>query len=153
MLKIRLQRTGRRNAPAYRLVVAEHSAPIQGKFVEIVGSYIPTKHNFRLDIKADRISHWISVGAQPSQTVARLCVKEGIKEAEKFIKARMMKPSKAELEAAEAKKKEAEEKAAAKEAAKAEKEAAKEEKAEEKAEEKKEEVKTEEATEAEEKKE
>lgn len=117
MLKIRLQRTGRRNAPAYRLVVAEHTAPIQGKFVEIVGTYIPTKHNFRLDIKSDRISYWVSVGAQPSQTVARLCAKEGMKELEKFVKARIMKPSKAEERAAEEKKKEAEEKAAAKEAA------------------------------------
>ena len=116
MLKIRLQRTGRRNAPAYRLVVAEHSAPIQGKFVEIVGSYIPTKHNYKLEIKQDRIQYWISKGAQPSQTVARLCIKEGMKDLERFVKARLMKPSRAEVEAAEAKKKAEEEKAAAAEA-------------------------------------
>lgn len=148
MLKIRLQRTGRRNAPAYRLVIAEHSAPIQGKFVEIVGNYIPTKHNYKLEIKEDRIAHWVSVGAKPSQTVARLCVKEGMKDLEKFIKTRIMKPSKAEIEAEEAKKKQAEEKAKAKAEAEAEKKAKEEE-----ASEKTEEVKPEEKAEKTEKKE
>jgi len=109
VLKIRLQRTGRRNAPTYRLVVAEHTAPIQGKFVEIVGHYIPTKNNYQLEIKQNRVKHWISVGAQPSQTVARLCIKEGMKDLEKFVKKRLMKPSKTELKAEEEAKKKEEE--------------------------------------------
>lgn len=115
MLKIRLQRTGKRNAPTYRLVVAEHSAPIQGKFVEIVGNYIPTKHNRTLEIKKERIAYWISVGAQPSQTIARLCVSEGMKDLEKFIETRLMKPSKVEMRAQEAKQKAEEEKIKAEE--------------------------------------
>lgn len=125
MLKIRLQRTGKRNAPAYRLIVAEHSDPVKGRFVEIVGSYIPTKHNRLLTLKTERIQHWLSVGAIPSQTVARLCIAEGVKEAKKYIKNRIMKPSNAEIKAAEEAKKKEEEAKAAKEAAKAEAEAAK----------------------------
>lgn len=125
MLKIRLQRTGKRNAPTYRIVVAEHSAPIQGKFIEIIGTYIPTKNNRLLKIKADRINHWISVGAEPSQTVAHLCRSEGIKSTEKFIKARVMKPSNAEVKAAaDAKQKAEDAKAAAEAAAQAKKEEA-----------------------------
>lgn len=124
MLKIRLQRTGRRNAPAYRIVVAEHSAPIQGRFVEILGHYIPTKNNRTLEIKADRVKYWVSVGAQPSQTVARLCVAEGIKEAGKFIAARVMKPSKVEERAKAEAEKKAKEEAEAKAAKEAEKAAA-----------------------------
>lgn len=155
MLKIRLQRTGRRNAPAYRLVVAEHSAPIQGKFVEIVGHYIPTKHNRTLEIKADRIKYWISVGAQPSQTVARLCASGGMKDVEKFIKARVMKPSKVEERAKEAAEKkakaDAEVKEAAAKAAEDAKEAEAEAKVEEATKEKAEEVVVEEKKEVEEK--
>ncbi|QQS59902.1 30S ribosomal protein S16 [Candidatus Peregrinibacteria bacterium] len=108
MLVIRMQRTGRKNAPFYHIVVAEKSKPVQGKFLERLGYYNPLVQPKDISLQKERVEYWISVGAQPSQTVARLCTKNGISQAEKFIKARAQKPSKAEEEAAK-KKAEAEE--------------------------------------------
>lgn len=101
MLKIRLQRQGRKGSPAYRLVLAEHTMPIQGRFIEKLGHFIPQRKEETMNLNTDRIKYWISVGAQPSQTVARLLFKEGVTEAEKFIKSRPTKPSKAEQRKAE----------------------------------------------------
>lgn len=84
MLVIRLQRTGRKNSPTFRMVLAEHSAPVKGKFIEVFGHYLPTRNPFELDIKEERIRHWISVGAIPSNTVARLLVRKGMADMEKF---------------------------------------------------------------------
>jgi len=82
MLKIRMQRTGRRNDPAFRIVVAEHTVgPKSGKFVEKVGSYYPKTKDMVLD--AERIKYWISVGAQPSDRVHNTLVSEGIIEGKK----------------------------------------------------------------------
>ncbi len=86
MLVIRLQRTGRKNAPAYRVVVAEHSAPVGGKVTEIIGHYIPTRDPAEFTAKHERVQYWVSVGAQPSNTVARLLKKDGLKDMEKFMK-------------------------------------------------------------------
>lgn len=117
MLRIRLQRKGRKNSPFYRIVVAEHSAPIKGNFKEILGFLNPkTKES---SVESARILHWISVGAQPSDHVARLCVQKGINECKKFIEQRKMKPSKVEQRAKEEAARVAEEKAKAAEAAKA----------------------------------
>lgn len=118
-----MQRTGRKNAPFYHIVVAEKSKPVQGKFLERLGYYNPLVQPKDISLQKERIEYWISVGAQPSQTVARLCTKNGISSAEKFIQTRAQKPSKAEVEAAkkkaeeEAAKKKAEEEKAASEAA------------------------------------
>ena len=77
MLKIRMQRIGRKNDPAFRLVVAEHTtAPKSGKCVERVGSYHPKTKERTID--AERVKYWISVGAQPSDTVHNMLVTEGI---------------------------------------------------------------------------
>ena len=92
------------------MVVAQKSAPVKGRFVERVGHYDPLSTPKTIVLNSDRIEHWISVGATPSDTVARMLVKNGISSAEKFIPTRVMKPSNAELEA----KKKAEEAAAAK---------------------------------------
>jgi len=77
MLKIRLQRIGRKNDPAYRVVVAEHTrGPRSGNFVERVGSYNPkTKER---SLNSQRIQYWMSVGAQPSDTLHNMLVSEGI---------------------------------------------------------------------------
>jgi len=92
VLKIRLQRKGRRNRPFYRIVVAEKSNPVQGRFLEIVGHYDPlTKDTV---FKSDRIEYFLSNGAQPSQTVARLGVKSGVNTLEKYIEKRVSKPKK-----------------------------------------------------------
>lgn len=86
MLVLRLQRTGRRNNPAFRLVVTEKSAPVKGKVKEYLGHYLPTRNPHVFEFKEERITHWISKGAQPSDTVARLLHKAGMKGTEKFIK-------------------------------------------------------------------
>jgi len=76
MLKIRLQRIGKKNAPSYRVVLAEHTAPPQGKFLEILGFYNPRKKE--KSFRKERIEHWLSKGAQPSPTVFNLLVDEKI---------------------------------------------------------------------------
>ena len=82
MLNIRLSRVGKRNHAQYKLVVAEKTAPIKGKFVEQLGSYDP--HTKELVAKDDRIKYWISKGAGCSETVHNLLIKKGIIEGEKI---------------------------------------------------------------------
>ncbi len=84
MLKIRLSRRGRKRIYTYFVVVAEHTSPIQGKFIEKLGVYSPESKMFQID--QDRLNHWIKNGAKPSETVARLMVKYAkMKDAKKFI--------------------------------------------------------------------
>jgi len=75
MLKIRLQRTGRKNRPSYRIVVCEHTAPVKGKFLEKVGFYDPL--NKECKFNEERINYWVSVGAKTSDTVQALLDKKG----------------------------------------------------------------------------
>src|ERR1700685_1316723 len=83
MLKIRLQRTGRINSPSYRVIVAEHTrSPKTGNFVEVVGTYDPKTKARVLD--AERIKYWISVGAQPSDTMHNMLVTAGITSGKKI---------------------------------------------------------------------
>lgn len=77
MLVIRLSRKGRRNRPIYRIVVAEHSRPTDGKFVEVVGTYNSIAADKPLSVKKDRVEYWMSQGAKPSNTVAKLLNKVG----------------------------------------------------------------------------
>ncbi len=73
MLKIRLQRIGRRNEPHFRAVVAESTrGPKSGDFIEIVGSYNPKLGH--IELKNDRIAYWIGKGAQPSDTMHNFLV-------------------------------------------------------------------------------
>ena len=69
MLTIRLSRFGKKKKPFYRVVVTESSRPRNGRFVEIVGTYDPLKKPAEVKLDAERIKHWISRGAQPSDTV------------------------------------------------------------------------------------
>jgi len=89
MLKIRLQRVGKKNSPSYRVVLAEHTAPPQGKFIEILGHYNPRRKE--KSFKKERIEHWLSKGAQLSPTVYNLLVDEGIL---KGIKIKAWRPKK-----------------------------------------------------------
>lgn len=86
MLILRLQRTGRENSPSYRLVVAEKARPVKGKFLEHVGHYLPARDPAVLELKKDRIEHWIKQGATASDTVARLLSKNGVKGLDRYIK-------------------------------------------------------------------
>lgn len=82
MLKIRLQRTGRKNDPHFRLIVTESTLkPKTTQFAEILGTFNVKAGIFTA--KADRVKHWISVGAQTSDTVHNLLVSKGIIEGKK----------------------------------------------------------------------
>ena len=100
MLRIRLRRGGKRNQPSYRVVVADKPAPRDGRFIENLGHYNPLTDPVTLEVKKDRVEHWMSLGAQPTETVHRLLYKHGIIETEP--PKRVTKPTRAEREAAEA---------------------------------------------------
>ncbi|MEI8129888.1 MAG: 30S ribosomal protein S16 [bacterium] len=77
MLMIRMQRIGRRNEAHFRIVLTDHkNAAKSGKFQEILGAYNPKAGE--VTIKEDRVKHWMSVGAQPSDTVYNFLVTKGI---------------------------------------------------------------------------
>lgn len=80
-LKIRLTRGGAKKRPYYRIVIAEATAPRDGRFLEKVGAYNPMvaqDHPERLTLNEERIKHWLSVGAQPTDRVARFLGKAGL---------------------------------------------------------------------------
>jgi small subunit ribosomal protein S16 len=82
-LAIRLARGGAKKRPYYRIVVADSRAPRDGRFIEKLGTYNPLLAKDspeRVKLDADRISHWLSVGAQPSDRVMRFLDAAGIKE-------------------------------------------------------------------------
>jgi len=81
VLKIRLNRTGARKKPSYRIVVAESTAPRDGKYIEIIGTYDPLTDPATIKLDGDRAKHWISVGAQPTERVVKLMAREGLVEA------------------------------------------------------------------------
>ena len=78
MLKIRLRRTGARKKPSYRIVVAESTAPRDGKYVEIIGTYDPLTDPATIKLDGDRAKHWLSVGAQPTDSVVSLLIRSGV---------------------------------------------------------------------------
>ena len=80
MLRIRLSRVGKRKQPAYRLVVTDSRHPRESAHKEIVGHYNPLTNPPTLTLKDERIIHWLHVGAQPSDTAAKILTKAGIME-------------------------------------------------------------------------
>lgn len=78
MLVIRLRRTGRKKTPRFRVVVAERDMPIYGRFVDIIGNVDLQSNPKSVVIDKEKALEWMKKGAQPSDTVARLMVKEGI---------------------------------------------------------------------------
>lgn len=75
MVKIRLRKTGSNNNSSFRVVATDERFPRDGKFLEILGWYLPRqeKDNFKLDL--ERVDHWLSKGAQMSETVASMVKK------------------------------------------------------------------------------
>lgn len=78
MLKIRLRRVGQIHAPYYRVIVADSRAPRNGKFIEEIGTYNPCVEPSEIKIDADKAKQWISNGAQPTESVAKLLKRAGI---------------------------------------------------------------------------
>ena len=87
MLKIRLQRIGKRGQAYFRVVVTEHTKKPQGKYLELLGSYDP--HKNQLTVDGEKVKHWLSQGAKMSETVNNLLVGRGVIEGEKV---RVWKP-------------------------------------------------------------
>ncbi len=82
MLKIRLQRIGRKNDPSFRVILTDHKNSTKSrKFLEILGTYSP--HQGDVIFKADRIKHWMGNGAQVSPTVHNFLVHQKLIDAKK----------------------------------------------------------------------
>ncbi len=77
MVKIRLRRAGAKKKPSYRVVVADSRSPRDGRFIEIIGHYNPRTDPVTVNIHEDRVLHWLSEGAQPTDTVRRLLENRG----------------------------------------------------------------------------
>ena len=80
-LKIRLARGGAKKRPFYRIVVAEASAPRDGRYVERVGTYnpmVPKDHDQRMTLNAERITYWLGQGAQPTERVQKMLATAGL---------------------------------------------------------------------------
>ncbi len=77
-VKIRLRRMGAKKAPFYRIVVADSRSPRDGRFIEELGYYDPTKDPADVKIDGDKAKKWISNGAQPTDTVKALLKKNGV---------------------------------------------------------------------------
>ncbi len=85
-LKIRLARGGAKKRPHYRIIVAEASAPRDGKFLEKLGTYnprLPAANENRILFNTDRIQHWLNQGAKPTDRVSRFLENAGILPAKK----------------------------------------------------------------------
>lgn len=78
MVRIRLTRTGKRKQPSYRVVVADQRVKRDGGFVEILGDYNPLTEPSTIRIDEDRALHWLTVGAQPSDSAMALLKRKGI---------------------------------------------------------------------------
>ena len=78
MVKIRLRRDGAKKSPYYTLVVADSRYPMDGRFIEKVGTYNPMTADKELNLDADKIKEWIKKGAKPTDTAKALIEKAGI---------------------------------------------------------------------------
>ena len=72
MVRIRLRRVGAKKQPSYRVVAADKEAPRDGRFLEVIGHYNPRTEPETIHLDEDRVYHWLSVGAQPSDAVVKL---------------------------------------------------------------------------------
>jgi small subunit ribosomal protein S16 len=87
MLKIRLSRGGRKKVPFYRILVTNSTSPRDSKFLEKIGTFNPLlddANEQKLTLDKDRAEYWLSVGAKPSEKVAKFLIDLGVKGAEKY---------------------------------------------------------------------
>lgn len=78
MVKLRLKRMGKKGAPFYRIVAADSHFPRDGRFIEAIGTYDPTRHPSAITLDAELAIKWLKNGAQPSDTVRSILSKEGV---------------------------------------------------------------------------
>ena len=77
-VKIRLRRMGQKKAPFYRIVVADSRSPRDGRCIEEIGTYDPTKNPTEYHVDEELAKKWLANGAQPTETVARILKNAGI---------------------------------------------------------------------------
>ena len=77
-VKIRLRRMGAKKAPFYRIVVADSRFPRDGRFIEEIGYYDPTKNPVVVNVDDEKVKSWIQKGAQPTDTMKRLLKNKGV---------------------------------------------------------------------------
>ena len=77
-VKIRLRRMGQKKAPFYRIVVSDSRSPRDGRFIEEIGTYDPSTEPSTVKVNGELAQKWLSNGAQPTDTVARLFKSAGI---------------------------------------------------------------------------
>jgi len=87
MVRIRLRRVGMKGQPSYRIVAADKEKPRDGKFLEILGFYNPRTEPATVEVKEDRIYHWLKNGAQPSDSVQKIFKFSGVTERYERFKA------------------------------------------------------------------
>ena len=78
MVKIRLMRRGKRHAPFYRIVASHKASPRDGRFIENLGYYDPSKDPAIVKLHEDRVIHWLEHGAEATDTVRSLLKREGL---------------------------------------------------------------------------
>lgn len=78
MVRIRLRRVGGHNQASFRIVATEKESPVKGRFIEVLGSYNPRTQPATITLQEDRIYHWISQGAQPSDSAMQVFQQAGL---------------------------------------------------------------------------
>lgn len=78
MVKLRLKRMGKKGAPFYRIVAADSRSPRDGRFIEQIGTYNPTKGEEKVTLDKELAKKWLSNGAQPTDTVRSILSHEGV---------------------------------------------------------------------------
>ena len=120
-LKIRLARAGAKKRPYYRIVVADSRCPRDGRYIEKIGTYDPVQPKGsaeRVKLVEARVTHWLGVGAQPTDRVLRFLDAAGIRKRDARMNPSKGEPGKKRIEREEAKKAAVEEKAKAADEAK-----------------------------------
>jgi len=86
LVKLRLKRMGKKKAPLYKIVAADSRSPRDGRFIESVGNYNPHAEPAQVVLKEERVIHWLTKGAKPTETVRNLLRREGL-----IMKMRLLK--------------------------------------------------------------
>lgn len=91
MVVLRLSRVGKKSHPTFRLIASDKRKDTVGTYLELLGSYDPHATPTKIELKADRVKYWLSVGAQPSATAYNLLVEKGVLPGPKKVVAKAKK--------------------------------------------------------------
>ncbi|MEK7537829.1 MAG: 30S ribosomal protein S16 [Patescibacteria group bacterium] len=91
MVVLRLSRVGKKSHPTFRLIASDKRKDTVGSYLELLGSYDPHATPGRIELNTARVKYWLSVGAQPSDTVHNLLVEKGVLPGPKLVVAKVKK--------------------------------------------------------------